>query len=191
MKAGIVTLILSMVAFGCGGSSNEQGNSNEGMQASNDTQGAENPPAYADNVSENMTQADIVDTAMAAGQFDTLVTAIKQAELVGALKSEGPFTVFAPTDEAFNKLPEGTVSDLLKPENKEKLQEILKYHVVSGKVDAAQVMTMNSADTLAGKSLSINAKEGGVSVNTAAVTKTDIQCSNGVIHVIDTVLIPE
>jgi|SRR5271157_162920 len=136
-------------------------------------------------------KSDIVDTAVAAGSFKTLAAALKAADLIDALKGEGPFTVFAPTDEAFNKLPAGTVEDLLKPGNKARLQSILKYHVVSGKVTAKQVMKMNSAQTLDGQSVNIRVNNGAVMVNDATVTKADIQCSNGVIHVIDTVLLPQ
>jgi uncharacterized surface protein with fasciclin (FAS1) repeats len=135
--------------------------------------------------------ADIVDTAVSAGDFNTLVTALKAAELVDTLKGEGPFTVFAPTDAAFAKLPAGTVEDLLKPENKEKLQAILLYHVVPGKVMAAEVVGMNSAKTAGGQSFSISQKDGGVYVDNAKVVKTDIVTSNGVIHVIDTVIMPK
>ena len=131
---------------------------------------------------------DIVETAMAAGSFETLVTAIKAAGLVEALKGEGPFTVFAPTDEAFKKLPSGTVEKLL--QDKEKLQQILKYHVVPGKVTAAQVVKLDSAKTLQGKTVEIDGKD-GVKVNQAKVVKADVMASNGVIHVIDTVLIPK
>jgi uncharacterized surface protein with fasciclin (FAS1) repeats len=135
--------------------------------------------------------ADIVDTAVSAGDFNTLGAAVKAADLVDILKGEGPFTVFAPTDEAFAKLPPGTVEALLKPENKEKLQAILLYHVVPGKVMAAEVVGMNSAKTAGGQSVSINQKDGGVYVDNAKVVKTDIVCSNGVIHVIDTVIMPQ
>ena len=135
--------------------------------------------------------ADIVDTAVSAGDFNTLVTAVKAAELVDTLKGDGPFTVFAPTDEAFAKLPPGTVETLLKPENKEKLQAILLYHVVPGKVMAAEVVGMSSAKTAGGQSVTIGQKDGGVYVDTAKVIKTDIGCSNGVIHVIDTVIMPK
>ena len=134
---------------------------------------------------------DIVDTAVGAGSFTTLVAAVKAADLVDTLKGEGPFTVFAPTDEAFAKLPEGTLQDLLKPENKEKLQSILTYHVVAGKVMAADVVGMNSAKTVNGQSLTIKVEGDTVMVNNAKVVKTDIGCTNGVIHVIDTVLLPK
>lgn len=132
--------------------------------------------------------ADIVDTAV-AGKFNTLVAAVKAAGLADTLKGPGPFTVFAPTDAAFAKLPAGTLESLLKPENKAKLQSILTYHVVSGKVMAADVVKLTSAKTVEGGSVAIKAGR-GVMVNNATVTKTDIAASNGVIHVIDTVLLP-
>jgi uncharacterized surface protein with fasciclin (FAS1) repeats len=134
---------------------------------------------------------DIVDTAVAAGSFKTLAAALQAAGLVDTLKGAGPYTVFAPTDEAFAKLPAGTVDELLKPENKEKLVAILTYHVVPGDVMAAQVMKMNSAKTVNGQSVTISAKGGTVMVDDAKVVKADIACSNGVIHVIDTVLMPK
>lgn len=134
---------------------------------------------------------DIVDTAVAAGKFNTLAKALQAAGLVDTLKGKGPFTVFAPTDEAFAKLPPGTVEDLLKPENKEKLTKILTYHVVAGKVPAKDVVKMNSAKTVEGEDLKISAKGGKVHVNNAQVITPDIQASNGVIHVIDTVLLPQ
>jgi transforming growth factor-beta-induced protein len=136
---------------------------------------------------------DIVDTAVAAGSFKTLAAALQAAGLVDTLKSKGPFTVFAPTDEAFAKLPPGTVEDLLKPENKEKLVAILTYHVVPGKVLAAQVKVakMNSAKTVNGQSVAISVTDGTVMVDNAKVVKTDILCSNGVIHVIDSVVLPK
>jgi len=138
----------------------------------------------------NASAADLVDTA-AAGHFNTLVAAVKAAGLVDALKGPGPFTVFAPTDEAFAKLPPGTLESLLKPENKERLQKILTYHVVAGQVMAQDVVKLHAAKTLEGASLTIHAGNGGVMVGKAHVIKTDIAASNGVIHVIDTVLIPE
>jgi uncharacterized surface protein with fasciclin (FAS1) repeats len=133
--------------------------------------------------------ADIVDTAIAA-KFNTLVAAVKAAGLVDTLKGTGPFTVFAPTDEAFAKLPHGTVEDLLKPENKQKLAAILTYHVVPGKVTAAQVMKLNSAKTVQGDTVEIKKGNGGVMVNNARVVKADVMADNGVVHVIDTVLLP-
>jgi len=134
---------------------------------------------------------DIVDTAVAAGSFKTLVAAVQAAGLVDTLKGAGPFTVFAPTDDAFAKLPPGTVENLLKPQNKAKLAAILTYHVVSGNVMAADVMKMKMAKTVNGQQLIIKAGMGSVMVNNAKVVKTDIVCSNGVIHVIDTVLMPK
>jgi uncharacterized surface protein with fasciclin (FAS1) repeats len=131
----------------------------------------------------------IVAVAAGAGQFNTLVAAVKAAGLVDTLNGKGPFTVFAPTDEAFAKLPAGTIDMLLKPENKAKLTSILTYHVLPGKVMAADVKTM-SAKTVNGKEVSIKAADGKVTVDSAKVVKTDIAASNGVIHVIDTVLMP-
>jgi len=133
---------------------------------------------------------DIVDTAVAAGSFKTLAKALAAADLVGTLKGEGPFTVFAPTDEAFAKLPAGTLENLLKPENKAQLRRILTYHVVSGRVMAADVVTLKSAKTVSGDAVSISVTGSGVTVNNSKVVKTDIAASNGVIHVIDTVLMP-
>jgi transforming growth factor-beta-induced protein len=135
-------------------------------------------------------QADIVDTAVADGRFTTLVAAVQAAGLVDTLKGEGPFTVFAPTDEAFAKLPAGTVEDLLKPENLETLKSILLYHVVAGKVMAADVTQLESADTVLGKPVAIKTDMGNVNINDAKVIITDIETVNGVIHVIDTVLLP-
>ncbi len=133
---------------------------------------------------------DIVAVASGAGSFKTLVTAVKAAGLVETLQGKGPFTVFAPTDEAFAKLPAGTVETLLKPENKEKLKGILLYHVVPGKVMAADVKTMK-AKTAGGQELSIKLEGGSVMVDNAKVVKTDVVASNGVIHVIDTVVLPK
>jgi uncharacterized surface protein with fasciclin (FAS1) repeats len=133
---------------------------------------------------------DIVAVASGAGEFKTLVTAIKAAGLVETLKGPGPFTVFAPTDSAFAKLPKGTVEELLKPENKAKLTSILTYHVVPGKVLSSQVKTMMVA-TVNGQQLDVKVEGGKVMVNDATVTKADILASNGVIHVIDTVLLPK
>jgi uncharacterized surface protein with fasciclin (FAS1) repeats len=138
-----------------------------------------------------MPPQDIVDTAIAAGSFNTLVAAVKAAGLVDTLKGPGPFTVFAPTDEAFAKLPAGTVESLLKPENKDKLVAILTYHVVPGKVMAADAMKLRTAKTVNGKMLSIRTANGVVMVGGAKVIKADIVCSNGVIHVIDTVILPK
>ncbi len=134
---------------------------------------------------------DIVDTAVAAGQFKTLAAALTAAGLVPTLKGAGPFTVFAPTDEAFAKLPKGTVEDLLKPENKAKLTAILTYHVVAGKVMAADVVKLTSAKTVQGGTAKVSTMGGTVMIDASHVTTTDIAASNGVIHVIDTVMMPK
>ena len=134
---------------------------------------------------------DIVETAMAAGSFKTLTKALQAADLVGTLKGAGPFTVFAPTDEAFAKLPAGTLEALLKPENKLKLQRILTSHVVAGKVMAADVVKTSSAKAVSGEMLAIASRDGGVTVDGAKVVKTDIAATNGVIHVIDSVILPK
>ena len=144
--------------------------------------------AFAGNYGKQ--KADIVDTAVAAGNFNTLAAALEAGGLVGTLKSDGPFTVFAPTDEAFAKLPDGTVEMLLLPENKDKLVEILTYHVVSGKVGAAEVVKLQSATTVNGSDVEIQVEEGAVFVNDSRVVATDIWASNGVIHVVDTVILP-
>ncbi|NIQ98630.1 MAG: fasciclin domain-containing protein [Gemmatimonadales bacterium] len=149
------------------------------------------PPEPAEAPEPVETPKDIVDTAIAAGSFQTLVKAVQAAGLVDTLKGEGPFTVFAPTDEAFAKLPAGTLDDLLKPENKEKLTAILTYHVVPDKMMAADVAALDSATTVNGKDITITADEEGVTVDGARVVQTDIECSNGVIHVIDSVMMPE
>lgn len=136
-------------------------------------------------------KANIVDTAVAAGNFKTLVAAVQAAGLAETLKMDGPFTVFAPTDEAFAKLPAGTLEDLLKPENKTKLQNILKYHVVPGSYKASDVMGIDSAPTVLGQKVAISHKNGMVMVDNAKVIAADVMASNGVIHVIDTVILPE
>ncbi|MEP3481730.1 MAG: fasciclin domain-containing protein [Fuerstiella sp.] len=133
---------------------------------------------------------DIVDTAVGAGSFNTLVAAVKAAGLVDTLKGKGPFTVFAPTDAAFAKLPAGTVESLLKPENKDKLVSILTYHVVAGNVLASDVVKLKAAKTVNGKEVKINVSDAGVMVDGAKVLTTDIETSNGVIHVIDSVILP-
>ena len=134
---------------------------------------------------------DIVDTAVAAGSFNTLAKALTAADLIGTLKGEGPFTVFAPTDEAFAKLPAGTLESLLKPENKAKLRRILTYHVVAGKAMAADVVKMHSAKAVSGDTITVATHGGTVTVDNAKVVKTDIVASNGVIHVIDSVILPK
>ncbi len=133
---------------------------------------------------------DIVDTAAGAGQFETLVAAIKAAKLVDTLKGDGPFTVFAPTDDAFAKLPKGTVEDLLKPENKDKLVAILTYHVVPGKIMSGDIAgKATDVKTVQGDTLAVDASD-GIKVDDANVVKADIVTSNGVIHVIDAVVMP-
>jgi len=135
--------------------------------------------------------ADIVDTAASAGQFETLVAAVQAAGLVETLKGEGPFTVFAPTDEAFAKLPEGTVDNLLKPENKDQLVEILTYHVVPGKTMSSDIAGQElEVETVQGETIAIDAANGAVMINDAQVVQADIETDNGVIHVIDTVIMP-
>ena len=146
------------------------------------------PLAHADG---HGMKKDIVDVAVANGSFTTLVAAVQAAGLVDTLKSAGPFTVFAPTDAAFAKLPEGTVEMLLKPENKDKLSAILTYHVVSGNVMAADAMKLDSAATVQGQTLSISTSYGNVMINDAKVVAADVKAKNGVIHVIDTVLMPK
>jgi uncharacterized surface protein with fasciclin (FAS1) repeats len=145
-------------------------------------------PAFANFTAEK----DIVDTAVGAGSFKTLVAAVKAAGLVDTLKSEGPFTVLAPTDEAFAKLPKGTVEALLKPENKDKLVAILTYHVIPSKAMAADVVKLDgkTVKTVEGGTVKIDVEGKTVMINNAKVLKTDIVCTNGVIHVIDTVLMP-
>lgn len=135
-------------------------------------------------------EKDIVDTAIGAGQFKTLAAALDAAGLVSTLKGDGPFTVFAPTDNAFAKLPAGTLESLLKPENKQKLVDVLTYHVVPSKVMAADVTKLDEAKTVNGKLIDIQAEGGSVKVNDADVIATDIDATNGVIHVIDKVLMP-
>ncbi|WP_182019563.1 fasciclin domain-containing protein [Vibrio diabolicus] len=138
-----------------------------------------------------MMKADIVDVATENGSFNTLVAAVKAADLVDTLKGEGPFTVFAPTDDAFAKLPDGTVDMLLMPENKDKLVSILTYHVVPGKVMAADVVKLDKATTVQGQDVMIKTMGDKVMVNDANVMATDVKAKNGVIHVIDTVIMPK
>jgi len=139
----------------------------------------------------SMGKKDIVETAVAAGNFKTLGAALQAAGLIDALKGPGPFTVFAPTDEAFAKLPAGTVDELLKPENHDKLVAILTYHLVAGDVLAKDVVKLHEAKTVNGKDVKITVAGGKVMVDNANVVKTDIKCSNGVIHVIDSVILPQ
>jgi uncharacterized surface protein with fasciclin (FAS1) repeats len=145
---------------------------------------------FGSSVSAFAAEKDVVDTAIGAGQFKTLGAALEAAGLVATLKGAGPFTVFAPTDEAFAKLPAGTVENQLKPENKQQLTEILTYHVVAGRVMAADVAGIDEAKSVNGKMIDIEVEGASVKVNDAAVTATDIAASNGVIHVIDKVIMP-
>ena len=133
----------------------------------------------------------VVEAAVAAKTFNTLVAAVKAADLVETLSGDGPFTVFAPSDEAFAALPDGTVEELIKPENKSKLVKILTYHVVPGKVMAKQVVSLKEAKTVEGSTVDITVKDGVVMIDKAKVIKADINCKNGVIHVIDKVIMPE
>ena len=172
-----LTLALALGLVACGGG--------EATEAETET-------STGGEMDEPMAEAtsDIVDTAVAAGSFSTLAAALQAAGLVDTLKGDGPFTVFAPTDEAFAALPEGTVENLLRPENRDQLVAVLTYHVVSGDVRAADVMGLTEATTVQGGSLAIDTSN-GVRINDATVTQADIVCSNGVIHVIDKVLLPQ
>lgn len=182
MKFTILAATLALAfSFACGGSQSTPKNSNQQANA-----GSHND-LTTDKAAEPAEQKDIVATAVGAGQFTTLVAALEAADLVGALQADGPFTVFAPTDAAFAKLPEGTVEALLN--DKEKLAAILTYHVVAGKVMASDVAGLTSAPTLQGQSIAIDTSN-GVRINESNVVTADIVASNGVVHVIDTVLIP-
>ncbi len=157
-----------------------------------DTKGAYDGKDVNHAAEKHMDKKDIVDTAAGNEDFSTLVAAVKAAELVDALKGDGPFTVFAPTNAAFAALPEGTLDELLKPENKEKLQGILKYHVVSGKIKAGDIANGSTdVETLQGTKLNVTKGATGVTVNGANVTTADLKTSNGVIHVIDAVVLPK
>lgn len=147
--------------------------------------------ALAIGAAANAAELDIVDTAVNAGDFTTLAAALQAAGLVDTLKGEGPFTVFAPTDAAFAKLPEGTVESLLKPENIDQLTAILTYHVVPGAVGAAQVVGLTEATTVNGQAVTISMKDSKVMIDNATVVATDIMATNGVIHVIDSVILPK
>jgi uncharacterized surface protein with fasciclin (FAS1) repeats len=146
--------------------------------------------AASDKAGSMSNEQDIVDTAVAAGQFNTLAAALDAADLIQTLKGDGPFTVFAPTDEAFAKLPEGTVASLLEPQNRDQLVAILTYHVVPGKVMAKDVVNLSKATTVNGSDISISVMDGKVRINDATVVAADVATSNGVIHVVDTVILP-
>ena len=168
-----------------------------GCSSSSDEPAAETTTSAAATPSETMSEeamteaGTIVEVAQGAGTFETLVAAVTAADLVETLSGEGPFTVFAPTDAAFAKLPKGTVEELVKPENKQKLINILTYHVVPKKVMAKDVVKLKEAKTAQGSKVQIEVKDGKVMLDKAQVVKTDIPCKNGVIHVIDTVIIPK
>lgn len=179
-----ILCIVGALVVGCGGSSSGD---SESMESSS-TAGGESSSSSDTSQSE---RGDIVDVASNAGSFSTLVSAVQAAGLEETLRGAGPFTVFAPTDAAFAALPEGSLDTLLMPENRQQLQTILTYHVVSGEVLAADVMEMDSATTVEGSDIEIDTDTGSVRLNDAAtVVQTDIRASNGVIHVIDAVIMP-
>lgn len=194
MKLNILlTAIVAVLAIGNVASAQSEKKADQGASATkkmekagSETKEMEKPGSD----SKMAAKADIVDTAVSAGKFSTLVAAVKAAGLVETLKGAGPFTVFAPNDAAFGKLPLNAVQDLLKPENKEKLTSILTYHVVAGKVMAADVVKLTEAKTVNGKTVTIKVSDDGVMLDSAKVIKTDIECGNGVIHVIDSVIMP-
>jgi len=182
LKRLAIAMALCLPLAACGGS-------DDSGDMSADTESTAGDEMMEEDTEETAS-ADIVDTAVAAGQFETLVAAVQAAGLVETLKGPGPYTVFAPTDEAFAALPEGTVESLLQPENRDQLVAILTYHVVSGDVRAADVMSMSEATTVQGATLPIDASSGSVRVGSATVVQADVAASNGVIHVIDAVLMP-
>jgi len=193
MKIERMLMATAVVALGACSSEKSTSDTSGAEKTAKTAKGAASKPAAAatESAKEAMGGGDIVEVAMAAGRFKTLATALDKAGLVETLKGEGPFTVFAPTDEAFSKLPEGTLDSLLKPDNKEKLAKILSYHVVPGKVPSSKVTTMSEAKTVAGPAIDIAVEEGKVMLNDkATVTETDIEAKNGVIHVIDSVILP-
>lgn len=172
LRLASIVLVAAVSVAACGGESSS-------------SPGAQTPTSAAS------AKGDIVDTAASAGQFKTLIAAVQAAGLEETLRGQGPFTVFAPTDEAFAKLPAGTVESLLKPENKDKLKAILTYHVVSGNVPSTEAVKLTSAKTVNGKELKLDASSGTLKVDGASVVKADVFASNGVIHVIDAVVLPE
>ena len=183
MSKSITTIALAVAALKV---ANVQAQCHSGQCASQmQTQQTTSHTTHLTSAAVVQKQQDIVTTAVEAGTFKTLAAALGAADLVGALQGEGPFTVFAPTDEAFKALPEGTVENLLKPENKEQLQAVLKFHVVSGKIMAGDVLKALEVETLQGQKARI-----GLTIGGANIVTTDIECSNGVIHVIDRVILP-
>lgn len=183
-----IALSLALLLAACGG---ENANDPPKMADAPKTDGAKMDAPPATTTMDAMSTKDIVATANAAGQFKTLLAALKAADMESTLHGAGPFTVFAPTDDAFAKLPAGTVDTLLKPENKAKLQAILGAHVVAGKVMAADAMKLTSAKTASGKEIKLSSSGGTLMFDKAKVIKADIPASNGVIHVIDAVVIPQ
>jgi uncharacterized surface protein with fasciclin (FAS1) repeats len=183
----VVFACLGLAIVGCDSSSSDSPTGTGGTSGSAGVSGSGGRGGAGGTVAP----ADLVDTAVAAGTFNTLAAALTAADLVTTLKGPGPFTVFAPTDEAFAKLPAGTVETLLKPENKAMLQAVLTYHVVAGKVLAADVVKLTKATTVQGQDVAITVSGSKVMVNDATVIATDVLASNGVIHVIDTVLLPK
>jgi transforming growth factor-beta-induced protein len=186
---GVFGIVAALSFVGCNSSYEGKNGQFDGEVATTDD--SSSTELTASDVEQDAQESkDIIDTAVAAGDFGTLAAALTAGELIETLKSDGPFTVFAPTDEAFAKLPEGTVENLLKPENKDQLVAILTYHVVPGKVDAAAVSSLKTAQTVNGAEITIDASSDGVKINNASVTTADVVCSNGIIHVIDTVILP-
>ncbi len=186
---GVCAIVAVLSVMGCDSSDQAKNDQPSEEVATTDDGSSTEPTGSAVDPVEQEPK-DIVDTAVAAGDFGTLAAALTAGELIETLKSDGPFTVFAPTDEAFAKLPEGTVENLLKPENKDQLVAVLTYHVVPGKVDSSAVSSLETATTVNGAEIAIDAGSDGVKINNASVTAADIVCSNGVIHVIDAVLLP-
>ena len=180
--SSLLFMSLASLAAACAGGAAQEPPATAETAATDAPAGKDDAPAPTSN---------IVQTAAAAGSFSTLVAAVKAAGLVETLSGPGPFTVFAPTDEAFKKLPAGTVESLLQPENKDKLVAVLTYHVVSGSVMAKDVMAKKSLKTVQGQDLAILVNDSEVHINGALITKADIVASNGVIHVIDSVVLPK
>lgn len=184
-------VLLAFITFGCGGggsTSNTEEETTETDATMEETTDAESSASDMETAPEEPAQ-DIVDLAIATENLSTLVTAVQAAELVETLKGDGPFTVFAPTNAAFGALPEGTLEDLLKPENKDQLAAVLTYHVVAGKVMSGDLSDGMTATTVNGKDITISVGE-GVQINDANVTTADIEGSNGVVHIIDAVILP-
>lgn len=185
-------ILLAFITFGCGGggtsSSSEEETAESGTDTTEETTDAQSSSSDMESMSEEPAQ-DVVDLAIATENLSTLVTAVQAAELVETLKGEGPFTVFAPTNAAFGALPEGTLEDLLKPENKDQLAAVLTYHVVAGKVMSGDLSDGMTATTVNGNDITISVGE-GVQINGANVTTADVEASNGVVHIIDAVILP-